>query len=391
VDPTNRHIYNFGFSYLDRPSFRLKLETGSLSRPLEVIVKEIEAMDASSSNSLAFKMERTSSVVYVNETITMWNPPVVLYMVDKEADVRKLRAQLRYWMSSIYETRHTGDPEKRWPWPCFQTEDMDWEGEVVEAIQEYYRRDFASHEILQKAQCLLFFGYILDQAFEVSVDSRETLFENLQSLPSAKNLDQMPIAPDTVARFIKMIVYGYAYELAHSVLAALQELLDSMARGKEISTARSDLAFCLSFLLLVYLGQSQARLVMLAEMSAKEPGIGLSIDQARHYIQEMEHTLGTYLIHFHEFAVKRRKPTVPSSPTSDAEEQHARDKGLMDSMKGLFSKYCAYKPPAPVKIKAEPLSAPPRTFELPAPTIERFDLLNTHRLCWKFVSAILVS
>jgi hypothetical protein len=58
-------------------------------------------------------------------------------------------------------------------------------------------------------------------------------------------------------------------------------------------------------------------------------------------------------------------------------------------MKSLFSSYCAYKLPAPVKIKAEPLSAPPRTFELPAPTIERFDLLNTHRLCWKFVSAIL--
>jgi hypothetical protein len=390
VDTTNRHIYNFGFSYVDGPSFKLKLETGSLSRPLEVIVKEVEAMDTASMRSLAFKMERTSNV-YVNETITMWNPPVVLYMVDKEADVRKLRAQLRYWMSTIYETRNTGDPEKRWPWPCFQTEDMNWEGEVVEAIQEYYRPDFASHEILQKAQCLLFFGYILDQVFEISVDSRKILFANLQNVPRDVNLDKMHIAPETVARFIKMIVAGYAYELAHSVLSALQEILDGMARGKEISTARSDLAFCLSFLLLVYLGQSQARLVMLAEMSASEPGIDLSIDHARHHIQEMEHTLGDYLIHFHEFAVKRRKPTVPSSPTSDAEEQHARDKGLMDSMKGLFSRYCAYKLPAPVKIKAEPLSAPPRTFELPAPTIERFDLLNTHRLCWKFVSAILVS
>lgn len=360
-----------------------------MSRPLEVIVKEIEVVDTTCSELQAFQT-RSDSQDGMVKTTTLWNPPVVLYMTNKEMDVQQLKAQLRHWMEAVFDARNTGPSHMRWPWPCFEHDRMNWEGEVVEAIQEYYRSDLPSHTLLQKAQCLLFFGYILDHSFVVSDDSRQNLLANLHNPPSACELDGKAIGPETVTRFIKMIVCGYALDLAKSVLTGLQDILHIMALGKETSTARTDLAFCLTFLLLVFLAQSQNRILMLAELSKMESGINLSLDEAEKHMREMEHTLGSYIIHFHEFAVKRRKPVGQQHHILDAEEHHARDKNLMEAVAKLFSQYCAYKPPL-CKIKAEPLSAndAPETLDFQSPNIEEFDVQNTHRLCWKFVSALL--
>ncbi len=390
LSEVNKYIENTGFWYLDRAPFKVKLETGSLSRPLEMVVKEIESMDTTGSEIQAFKTWSTCDDGMVKIT-KLWNPPLVPYMTNKHADVKQLRAQLKSWMEDVFEARHTGPDYQRWPWPCFEHDEMNWEGEVVEAIQSYYRSDLASHALLQKAQSLLFFGYILDNSFLVSGDSRDALLANLQNRPPAHELGDKEIAPETITRFIKMIVCGYAFELSQSVLTGLQELLHGMAQGKETSNARSDLAFCITFLLLVFLGQSQNRILMLAELSKSEPGINLSWNEAESYIHEMEHTLGSYMIHFHEFAVKRRKHTARPAPVGDADEHHALDRNLMGDVAQLFSKYCAY-PPLMSKIKAEWLSAAarPASLELASTdiNINVFGVRNTHRLCWRFVSAL---
>lgn len=324
------------------------------------------------------------------KAITLWNPPVVLYMTNKDLGLQQLKAQLRLWMDAVFDARKTGPAHMRWPWPCFEHPRMNWEGEVVETIQEYYRPDLSSHQILQKAQSLLFFGYILDHSFVVSDDSRQTLLTNLRNPPSARDLDGKDIAPETVTRFIKFIVCGYALDLAKSVLTELQKLLHNMALGKETSTAHSDMAFCLTFLLLVFMAQSQNRILMLAELSKSDSGIGLGPMDAEKYMRDMEDTLGSYMIHFHEFAVKRRKPASQRPHVLDADEQHARNKNLMGNVAQLFSQYCAYKPPF-FKVKAEPWSASdaPENLDFQSPNIEDFDVQNTHRLCWKFVSALL--
>ena len=391
LSEVNKFIEDAGFWYLDRPHFKVKLETGSLSRPLEIIVKEVESMDTTGSELQAFQMRSTSQDKTVR-TIKLWNPPLVPYMVNKPVDVRKLRAQLKSWMEDVFDARHTGPENQRWPWPCFGHVDMYWAGDVAEKIHDYYRSDLPSHALLGKAQSLLFFGYVLDNTFLVSQDSRHTLLANLQNVVPAQEGGDMRIAPERITRFIKMIACGYAFELAQSVLAGLQELLHGMALGNQTSTARSDLAFCVTFILLVFLAQSQNRILMLAELSKTEPGINLDQDDAETHIREMEHTLGSYMIHFHEFAVKRRKHTAQPPHVRDADEQHALNMRLMEEVARLFSEYCAYPPLMP-KIQTE-LSAAhtrPSTLDLESPdiNINVFNMRNTHRLCWKFVSALL--
>ena len=347
-------------------------------------------MDTSSSELQAFQT-RSSSEQGIVKAITIWNPPIVPYMTNKDVDVKKIRAQLRLWLESVLQARNDGPDYQRWPWPCFEHQNMNWEGEVVEAILDYYRPEMASHDLLHKAHSLLFFGYILDHSFLVPEGSRETLLGNLQNPPLLSELGDREISPETITRFIKMIVCGYAVEISQSVLAGLQDILHGMALGKETSTARTDLAFCLTFLLLLFLAQSQNRILMLAELSKLEPGINLSWNEAERHIAEMEHTLGSYMIHFHEFAVKRRKHAAQAAHVLDADEKHAQDKNLMGQVSKLFSDYCAYCPPTS-KIKAEPSAAPharPPTLELETRDINVFEVRNTHRLCWKFVAAIL--
>ena len=393
LSEVNRYIENTGFWYLDRAPFKVKLRTGSLSRPLEMTVKEVESMDPANSELQAFTTRSTCEDGMV-KTTTLWNPPLVPYMTNKASDVKHLKAQLKSWMEDVFRSRNTGPGHQRWPWPCFEHPDMDFEGEIVEHILDYYRVDLPSHALLQKAQSLLFFGYILDNSFLISDESRHTLMSNLQNAPPEHEWGDKEISLETITRFIKMFVCGYAFELSQSVLTGLQDILHAMALGKEMSTAKADIAFCVTFVLLVFVAQTQNRIVMLAELSKSEPGINLSWGEAQKHLDELEHTLGSYLIHFHEFAVKRRKqPPQSLRHMLDADEEHAREQKLMDKVNGLFSQYCAYLPPLiQSKIKAEPLSAAniarPSTLELESPDINVFGVQNTHRLCWKFVSAL---
>ena len=373
----------------------LKLDLKLPGQPLNLPVKEVEVLDSAHQELHAFKTNNNNNgEAAVLRKTAVWTPPLLLYLADKPGEIREIRDQLSVCMRGVFAIRE-GDPRIRqdlgqchWPWPCFDSDENDWEGYVTEEIFKYWNKDIPAHSVLGKAHALLFFAYILDHMFMVTGDA---LVEMLSNLQNKHGFDpNKDVSPDTVNSFLKMIVFQWFLEMAKDVLTELQTMLHSMALGKETSTARSDIAFCLSFIMLIVLGQTQSRLLLLSTYDKRETGIELPLEEAERLIIDMEREVGSYIVHFHEFALKRRKPMAASPNSIDQAERHAARFGLMQKVEELtLHQFSAY--PIPVQrfgTEFPIVGHRPRRFKLPQRVIETFDVENTHRLCWKFVEAI---
>ncbi|RMD41925.1 hypothetical protein DV735_g3248, partial [Chaetothyriales sp. CBS 134920] len=328
------------------------------------------------------------------ERTKVWTPPLLLYLTDKDETKQSIFNQLSDCMSRVFSVKED-DPiikpnQVHWPWPCFDSNDNDWEAYIVIAIFEYWRKDIPSHKALGKAHTVLFFNYVLDHMWQVT---GEALTEMLGNLRNTQGYDaSLRVSPDIINSFLKSMVFHWTLECSTDVLKELHDLLHTMALGKDTSTAMSDLAFCLSFMMLVILGQTQSRLLLLTTYEKREIGIDLAVAEANRLIAEMEDKVATYIIRFHEFALMRRKAVASSPDSVDAAEKHAESFGLMHKVKELtMHQFSAFSDPSLHKANAEfPLvDQRPSEFGLPSLDIKRFDPLNTHRLCWKFVDAIL--
>lgn len=294
-------------------------------------------------------------------------------------------------MQGVFTKRHDGG--YHWPWDCFDFPQMDWLGDVVELIHSFSQGAMNQpfYAMIHKADSLLFFNYLLDHTFLIDGDQREQLFANLSNPPQNRNFKW--ISSETITRSLKAVVYPYLERYSREVLKELHDLLLLMSKSKDVSSARNDLAFCLSFLMLVVLGQNQARLISLADLTAKgEKGIDLSHSEAKKHVRDMEEQLGNFIMQFHEFAIKkRRQPGPPAGNMMKPEEQYAAQFGLMARITEVTQSHRVYtRPSRKMFIKAEsPAGAlEPDSFDLTYFEMEHFEARNIHRLCWKFVDAI---
>ncbi|ETN38294.1 uncharacterized protein HMPREF1541_06325 [Cyphellophora europaea CBS 101466] len=414
IDHTNRYVDSSGFFYLNKDAFQLKLSMGLGGPPFEVTVKEMEPVEHQRLLR-SFQADTKDEDLKVS---SFWDPPIVLYLTNKDQAVDDLRSQLHRSMHAIFNERHENG--YHWPWKNFDFQRMDWVSEIVEKIHDFgqHASQMSFYSSLRKAQGLLYFNYILDHPLLVLEEEREKLFAHLEP---QEGVEHKYVSPETIQRFIKAIAYPFLTNWSTAILKELHELLLSMAKAKEISSAKNDLAFCLSFMMLVFIGQTQARLVLLAQMSEEEKGINMTQSEAQEYIEALEEQLGTYIIHFHEFAMKkRRKPQAPSGDPRKPEEQYAAQYGLMGKIAEITQKFRAYyslsypyhqasfarqnttKIPRKTKNRTTKLVKDetetlwpaddwkPTTFDLGELDYAEFEKENIHRLCWKFVDAIIV-
>lgn len=389
---TNNYVDNSGFFYLDRPAFTLNLTTGLKGVPIPVWVKEIEPVN----HERLLRSYKANTANGNNDAEQFWDPPIALYRADKHHDRKSFHDQIEniliHSMIQALEAKH--DNGYWWPWRCFDFKDMDWLGEIVETIHTFSQECkgvgfFAS---IRKASSLLLFNYLLDHPFLIEGNEREKLAANLSNPPAC--LETEWVSSEVVTRSLKAVVFPPILKGSSEVLKELHELLLQISKNKEMSSARNDLAFCLSFLMLVLLGQNQARLVLLADMATNgETGVNLGPADAEKHIRDMETQLGDFIIQFHEFALKkRRKPQGPSGDLSKIEEQVSARFGLMGKVAAITREYRVYtRPPGKVFVKAEsPAEAcKPASFDLNEFSVESFEARNIQRLCWKFVDAII--
>lgn len=389
---TNSYVEDSGFFYLDRPEFKLDFTTGLKGLPISLWVKEIEPVK----NERLLRSYQADTKNGSNDAAGIWDPPIALYLpgfqFGPNSFSSQVEAALKHSMLKALEEKHQNG--YHWPWRCFDFEHMDWLGEIVETIHTFSQecRVTTYFSSIRKASSLLLFNYLLDHPFLIEGDQQDRLIAHLSNPPS--HLGTKWMSSEAVTRSLKAVVFPPIRQGSREVLKELHELLLQMSKSKEVSGARNDLAFCLSFLMLVLLGQNQARLVLLADLTANgEAGVNLQPAEAEKHIREMETQLGDFIIQFHEFALKkRRKPRATSGEASKPEEQYSAHFGLIGRVGAITQQYRVYNQrPKEMFIKAESPAdhMKPESFDFKDFAVSSFESHNVQRLCWKFVNAVM--
>lgn len=318
--------------------------------PLEIPVREVDPLEQKRMLQ-SFQINTESGNI---DTRLTWDPPIVPYLTNKDSFVNSLFNQLAKSIQNVFDRKH--DDGYYWPWRCFEDLSCRWVGEVAEKIHEFHHNaaNIQYFAPIRKAHTVLYFNYLLDHPLMVKTqEDKDHLFSQLEHHPDPAQLQKW-ISPETIQRFLKASIFPFLMKTTTELLAKLHETLLAMARAKpkdEVvaggSLAQRDLAFSLSFMLLIIIGQTQSRLLMLHELYSKgEPGIDLGLQEAQIHIDEIEKSLGDYIINFHEFATKKRKrPVKPNALVSPVggvyreEEIYSGNFELMKHVEGFMRQY----------------------------------------------------
>lgn len=319
-----------------------------------------------------------------------WNPPII--MIIRAGQLPQSLGLMGTKIPEIFE-QVLGDSKvwDRWTLKYFTEKEEDFQTDILRLIGNYYRKDFEEHWILKTALSLLWFEYLLLTKFRVPASAVPVLEENLESGRPASAYAGIDVIPDTLNRFLKAIVLRMATKAAKRVTEVLHEMLFKISTNQGLSKCRADLALCVTFVLMIFLGRTQATLYLLADCPPDEIDQEYSFEDAEAKIQEMEESVCEYLLSFHKYTLSRRSTSSRSmagspDPESPA-EVHAREFDLVGQLCQEIEVEYGEQPASTrdARVRANDSVADEKPWDFDVGSLRRgsFRFMNVRRLCWK--------
>lgn len=321
------------FTLSPRQPFKIPLDLG-VGTPLQVMVQEFHALASEIEFTYRIKEDGSGNKIYCQHQV--WSPPINVFF--KNGEYMRPVHSLKHQINTIFE-HVLGDQTSwvNWTMEYFPSEQEDFQADVLGWIGKYYRKGIEEHGILKTGLSLLWYEHLLLRSFEIPAEARPILEKHLDSRRPADLSEGAEIAPETINRFLKGIILPMAEDAARSVLETLHERMFKMAVTSDLSKARTDVALCLAFIVLIFLGRTQHALVLLASSSSTDPDGKYSLSDAKGKIQEMEDSVTEYLLSFHKYTLSRKSSKsnkVSSGEERSAFEMHARDFDLVGRLRG---------------------------------------------------------
>lgn len=357
-------IQHKGWTCRDKPRFAIPLDIG-LGPPLVVPVREFLPIgDLNRPAYLPIENGTASTAI----PITMYDLPVVISCDKEEEAANHIRHSLLKWFQQTIDCTHESD----WAWHWFNKGSDGFAGSVMKVICEYFQADIVKHRILKEALALSFFNYIFIYSFNVPDEHVPILQQRLETrIPPRAEY----ISPSIINLYIKMLMLPPLRDVVKRTLKGLELLLLDQQNGR---TWRRDLIFCVSFIVIAYLGRTQVSVLQFAHQPAQDSSKVLTHQAATAQVLEMETEVADLVIKYHhQFLTPSPRRKASSATVTDAElaaEEHAQRFGLMDKVR---------------KLKTDSIKQMPQSLEPQFDHVGDFIANNTTRLCWKFVEAIL--
>ncbi|KAK5943590.1 hypothetical protein PMZ80_004598 [Knufia obscura] len=348
----------------DKPRFAISLDIG-LGPPLVLPVREF--LPIGELNRPAYlPVENGSQTTAV--PITMYDLPVVISCDKEEEAAKHIRGTLLRWFQRTIDCTQEGD----WAWHWFNKGSDAFAGSIMKHICDYFKGDIPQHKILRDALALSFFNYIFIYSFNVPDKRVDDVQRNLESrIPQ----DAEYISPSIINLYVKMLMLPPLRDVVKRTLKALELLLLEQQNARQW---RRDLIFCVSFIVLAYLGRTQVSVLQFANQPARDSATVLTHQAATQQVLEMEHEVADLIIKYHEQFLtpspRRKASAAVATAAEQACEEHAQKFGLMERIQ---------------KIKADNLKNMPNSLDPQCDHVGDFIANNTNRICWKFVHAVI--
>ncbi|EXJ79085.1 hypothetical protein A1O3_08586 [Capronia epimyces CBS 606.96] len=390
-----RYLSNATFIYSARPKFQVPLEL-NVGSPLYVTVKEFCPLHLALRHAHVPIENADGSKSYTK--CQVWSPPIIMFIKDSrdlERQVKLVRQRIVAMFAQVLD-----DPQRWRDWTVkyFPHRADDFQTTILEHIGLYYRKDIKEHAVIKTALSLLWFMYLLWNKFTVPTAAVPQLEEHIDSRRPVWAPQDIHVIPDTINRFLKAIIMPMAMKAARKITATLHDMLFQMSVTQKQSTARTDIALCLAFVLLMFVGQMQAALVLLADTPASETGMKYSFEEAETKIRAIEQSVNEYLLSFHKFTLSRRslpKSTGKPGPRGHKNhdnahsmgEIHAQEFGLVGRLRREVEQEYGERGISELRemLMADIAADQERPEELELGKIDfrTFPRTNVARLCWK--------
>ncbi len=381
------YLSKASFTMWNRPHFKIPLDL-HVGTPLQVTVKEFHALDSAPDIQYAYKLIQDPAGHETYRRHQVWSPPINVFIQDGE--LQRVVYSLKRQIKAIFE-QVLGDPKSwdQWTTKYFPSQEEDFQTDILCWIGRYYRSSIEEHVVLKIALSLLWYEHLLLMNFEVLAEAVPFLEASLESGRPAGLPRGIQTAPETINRFLKGIILPMAEEAGQVLLERLHELMFRMAVSQNLSKGRTDIALCLAFVLLIFLGRTQHTLLLLADTPETEPGRHYTAEDAEAKIHEMEESVTDYLLSFHKYTLSRNTSKSPKASTEDdsAFERHAKHFDLIGRLrkevgpeygKLVTSSACSPSDRAVADKR-------PGNLEVGALEFETFRHTNVPRLCWRLL------
>ncbi|OCT46681.1 hypothetical protein CLCR_02032 [Cladophialophora carrionii] len=316
-----------------------------------------------------------------------WNPPIIMLLGWGKSDGMSVRVQKN--ICDIFD-KVLDDPVKYKAWTIeyFEEPEEDFQTTILGFLGAYYRKDIKEHAILKTALKLLWFEYLLLNKFIVPPEAVGHLEANLESTRPVGAHKDIQVIPETINRFLKAIILPMAEKAAEQLTKGLHDLLFKMAVSQKVSTANADLALCMLFSLMIFLGRTQNALRLLTQTPAAELGELYTAADMEAKIRDMEDKVSDYFVDFHKYTLNRKssKSTLSSTDANSAFERHAREFKLIERLhKEIEEDYgkldaCSSNPRLWSDQVAE--CERPASLKVSGFHVDTFRYMNVRRLCW---------
>ncbi|KAK5076263.1 hypothetical protein LTR51_001943 [Lithohypha guttulata] len=349
-----------GWTCRDKPRFALPLEIG-LGPDLVVPVREfLPVGDSNRPAYLPVDNGKQSTAVQ----ISMYDLPVVISCDKEEEAANHIRHSLLKWFQQTIDCTHNSD----WAWHWFKKGTDLFAGSVMKLICEYFQAAMPQHRLLKEALALSFFNYIFIYSFNVREEHVPTLQQRIEArIPDGAEY----ISPSIINLYIKMLMLPPLRDVVKRTLKGLELLLLEQQNAR---IWRRDLIFCISFIVLAYLGRTQVSIVQFANQPSCDATKVLTHQAATQQVLEMECEVADLIIKYHhQFLTpspRRKASSVVATEAEQSCEEHAKRFNLMDKIR---------------KLKVETAHTMPTSLDPQCERVGDFIANNTNRLCWKFV------
>lgn len=294
----------------------------------------------------------------------MYDLPVVISCDKEEEAANHIRHSLLKWFQQTIDCTHNSD----WAWHWFNKGTDLFAGSVMKLICEYFQAAMPQHRLLKEALALSFFNYIFIYSFNVREEHVPTLKQRIEAqIPDGTEY----ISPSIINLYIKMLMLPPLRDVVKRTLKGLELLLLEQQNAR---IWRRDLIFCISFIVLAYLGRTQVSIVQFANQPSRDTTKVLTHQAATQQVLEMECEVADLIIKYHhQFLTpspRRKASSVVATEAEQSCEEHAKRFNLMDKIR---------------RLKVETAHTMPTSLEPQCERVGDFIANNTNRLCWKFV------
>ncbi|KIW72433.1 hypothetical protein, variant [Phialophora macrospora] len=364
-----KHLASSSFILSHRPQFTIPLDL-HINIPLYVVVKEFCPLQSALEVRHAFQTFSDSNGTRSYGRQWYWNPPIVMLIGKGKSD--EIIARVQKNICDIFE-QLLDDPVKyrAWTTEYFEDPEEDFQTSILGHLGTYYRKDIKEHAILKTALRLLWFEYLLLNKFTIPPEAVGNLEAHLESKRPVGAHKDIQVIPETINRFLKAIILPMAEKAAEQLTKNLHDMLFKMAVTQKLSKANADLALCLLFSLMIFLGRTHNALLILAHIPAAEIGEVYTTAAAEAKIRDMEDKVSDYFLDFHKYTLSRKssRSAMNSTDANSPFERHAREFGLIERLHKEIEEEYECERPTSLKVGG---------FQ-----VNTFRYMNVRRLCWK--------